>query len=77
MHDSRWEEDEEEEVDEKDKTLPVEEKEKETCVEKTVRILVALQNFFFFLVLHRVEILRISILGFFFFKGSVLLKKKK
>ncbi|XP_073455112.1 coiled-coil domain-containing protein 9 isoform X2 [Aquarana catesbeiana] len=35
MHDSRWEEDEEEEVDEKDKTLPVEEKEKETCVEKT------------------------------------------
>ncbi|XP_077312823.1 coiled-coil domain-containing protein 9 isoform X2 [Lithobates pipiens] len=35
MHDSRWEEDEDEEVDEKDKTLPVEEKEKETCVEKT------------------------------------------
>ncbi|CAI9533736.1 unnamed protein product [Staurois parvus] len=35
MHDSRWEEDEEEEVNEKDKTLPLEEKEKETCVEKT------------------------------------------
>lgn len=49
MHDSRWEEDEEEEVDEKEKTLPVEEKEKETCVEKTVKILVALQNLFFLL----------------------------
>ncbi|XP_040179481.1 coiled-coil domain-containing protein 9 isoform X3 [Rana temporaria] len=35
MHDSRWEEDEEEEADEKEKTLPVEDKEKETCVEKT------------------------------------------
>ncbi|XP_018418487.1 PREDICTED: coiled-coil domain-containing protein 9 [Nanorana parkeri] len=35
MHDSRWEDDDEEEVNEKDQMLPVEEKEKETCVEET------------------------------------------